>query len=90
MLSKNMDYFRAKPMNIPKITILLDRGYHPDKIILELEKIYPAIVRKIRLELSAKPCGRECDQCQSKIGQTRMRRSSEKSQKEIRICTSKS
>ncbi|MEO1400391.1 MAG: transposase, partial [Cyanobacteria bacterium J06635_1] len=32
MLIKHMDYFRAKPVNIPKITILLDHGYHPDKL----------------------------------------------------------
>jgi hypothetical protein len=30
LLSDNLDYFRAKPVNIPKITILLDHGYHPD------------------------------------------------------------
>ena len=28
MLTLNMDYFRAKPVTIPKITILLDWGYH--------------------------------------------------------------
>ena len=55
MLSQNIDYFKRKPVNIPKITILLDNGYHPDKIITELEKIYPAIMRKIRFELSPKP-----------------------------------
>ncbi|XQQ07941.1 MAG: IS5/IS1182 family transposase [Leptolyngbya sp. IPPAS B-1204] len=26
LLSRNLDYFRAKPVNIPKITILLDHG----------------------------------------------------------------
>lgn len=55
MLSNNIDYFRLKPMNIPKITILLDHGYHPDKIIDELEKIYPAIANKVKLKLSPKP-----------------------------------
>jgi NAD(P)-dependent dehydrogenase (short-subunit alcohol dehydrogenase family) len=30
MLSQNLDYFRSKPVNIPKITILLDNGYHPE------------------------------------------------------------
>ena len=30
MLSQNIDYFKSKPVNIPKITILLDHGYHPD------------------------------------------------------------
>ena len=47
MLSHNIDYFKSLPVNIPKITILLDHGYHPEKIIQELEKIYPAIMTKI-------------------------------------------
>ena len=42
-------------MNVPKITILLDRGYHPAQITNKLEKIYPAITKKIKWELSAKP-----------------------------------
>jgi hypothetical protein len=32
MLSNNIDYFKSKPLNIPKITILLDNGYHPETI----------------------------------------------------------
>jgi len=40
MLANHIDYFKAKPVNIPKITILLDNGYHPDKLQEELEKIY--------------------------------------------------
>ncbi len=28
---------------------------HPDKIITELEKVYPAIMSKIRFKLSPKP-----------------------------------
>lgn len=55
MLSNNIDYFQAKPVNILKITILLDHGYHLDKIQQELEQIYPTIMRKIRFELSPKP-----------------------------------
>jgi len=55
MFTKNIDYFKSKPMNVPKITILLDNGYHPDRIRQELEKIYPQIMSKIRFELSAKP-----------------------------------
>ena len=55
MLSNNIDYFKSKPVNIPKITILLDNGYHPDKLQKELEKIYPQIMRKIKFELSPKP-----------------------------------
>ncbi|MGA0198060.1 MAG: transposase [Prochlorotrichaceae cyanobacterium] len=55
MLTKNIDYFRDKPVNIPKITILLDHGYHPDKLIKALEAVYPQIMSKIQFELSPKP-----------------------------------
>ncbi|MGD1702391.1 transposase [Dapis sp. BLCC M229] len=55
MLSDNINYFKSKPVNIPKISILLDNGYHPEKIIQEFEKIYPAIMTKIRFKLSPKP-----------------------------------
>ena len=55
MLSDNIDYFRLKPIDIPKITILLDNGYHPEKLEKELKKNYPQIMTKIRFELSPKP-----------------------------------
>lgn len=55
MLSHNIDYFKSKPVNIPKVTILLDNGYHSEKIVQELKKIYPGIMTKIRLKLSPKP-----------------------------------
>ena len=55
MLSQNLDYFRAKPVNIPKITILLDNGYHPEMITAALQDLYPQIMTKIRFELSPKP-----------------------------------
>lgn len=55
LLSRNMCYFRAKPVNIPKITILLDNGYHPQKITLALQQVYPQILSKIRLKLAPKP-----------------------------------
>lgn len=55
LLSHNLDYFRAKPVNIPKITILLDHGYHPNKITTELQKHYPQVMTKIRFELAPKP-----------------------------------
>jgi hypothetical protein len=32
MFSGNIDYFKSKPVNIPKITILIDNGYHPEKL----------------------------------------------------------
>jgi hypothetical protein len=52
---RNLDYFRAKPVNIPKITILLDPGYHPDKLVVALQQLYPQIMTKIRFELALKP-----------------------------------
>ena len=55
MLSDNIDYFKSKPVNIPKITILLDNGYHPEKLEEELKNFYPQIMTKIRFKLSPKP-----------------------------------
>jgi len=55
MLRGNIDYFKLKPVNIPKITILLDNGYHPKKLEEELKKVYPQIMNKIRFKLSPKP-----------------------------------
>jgi len=59
MLTLNIDYFRRKPVNIPKITILLDHGYHPEHLKQELEKIYPQIMKKIKFERSTKPSKQE-------------------------------
>lgn len=55
MLKINMDYFRAKPDNMDKTTILLDHGYHPAKIQTELETVYSEIMTKIQFEISPKP-----------------------------------
>ncbi|MEH2286690.1 transposase [Nostoc sp.] len=59
MLRENISYFRSKPMNIPKITILLDQGYHPEHLTQELEKVYPQIMRQIKFERSTKPSTQE-------------------------------
>jgi hypothetical protein len=60
MLTLNIDYFKSKPVNIPKITILLDHGYHINYLIEERELVYPQLMTKIRFELSTKPsCTRE-------------------------------
>lgn len=55
LLSQNLDYFKAKPVNIAKITILLDNGYHPDKITTALQSVYPQMMTKIRFEPQALP-----------------------------------
>ena len=53
MLSLNIDYFKAKPVNIPKITILIDHGYHLNLIIVALQ--VAQIMTKVRFERSPKP-----------------------------------
>jgi hypothetical protein len=55
MLSQNIDYFKSKPVNIPKITILLDHGYHPEYLTQKLEQIYPQIMTKISLSFQPNP-----------------------------------
>jgi transposase len=55
MLLKHIDYFEQKPETLPKTTILLDHGYHPEKIRKALEQVYREIMTKIKFEVSAKP-----------------------------------
>jgi hypothetical protein len=52
LLSNHLDYFRAKPVNIPKITILLDHGYHPNKIAKALHQVYPQLSDEDSLEVA--------------------------------------
>ena len=59
MLTLNIDYFKSKPVNIAKITILLDPGYHMGSLIKALQQVYPQIMTKIRFELSTKPSKQE-------------------------------
>jgi hypothetical protein len=40
MFEKNIEYFKSKSVNIPKITILLDHGYHLEMIKAALLKIF--------------------------------------------------
>ncbi|NJK59487.1 MAG: transposase [Oscillatoriales cyanobacterium SM2_1_8] len=59
MLTLHIDYFKAKPVNILKITILLDHGYHIKKLVTGLEKVYPQIITKIRFQLCKEPSKEE-------------------------------
>ena len=67
MLTLNIDYFKSKPINIPKISILLNHGYHPEHLTQELEKVYPQIMTKIKVKLSTKPSRQKKD-AQGKSG----------------------
>ena len=40
MLTKNINYFQSKPVNIPKLTILKGHGYHPEHLRQHLEQVY--------------------------------------------------
>jgi hypothetical protein len=51
MFTNNIEYFKSKPVNIPKITILLDHGYHIDHLVQELQSV-SSNHDKIRFELS--------------------------------------
>jgi transposase len=66
MLQLNIESFKSKPVNIPKITILLDHGYHPEPLTKALKLIYPQIMTKIRFELSPSP--RKPKQAEGKSG----------------------
>ncbi|MBD1843403.1 transposase [Cyanobacteria bacterium FACHB-63] len=55
MLIDHLDYFRTNPVTLPKITILLDHGYHPDTLTAALQLFYPQILTKIRFQLVPKP-----------------------------------
>ena len=67
MLTKNIDYFKSKPVNLLQITILLDHGYHPEHLTTELKNIYPQILTKIKFELSEKP-SKQQKEAQGKSG----------------------
>ncbi len=67
MFSNNIDYFKRKPIYLPKTTIVLDNGYHIEKITKALEKVYPWIMEKIQFELSLKPSKAE-KEAQGKLG----------------------
>ncbi len=59
LLTLNIDYFKAKPVDLPKTTILLDHGDHIDVLIETLEQVYPQIMTKSRFERSTKPSKQE-------------------------------
>jgi transposase len=59
MLIAHIDYFREKPDDCEKTTILLDNGYHPQSIQAALEQVYPEIMTKIGFELAPKPSPEE-------------------------------
>ena len=67
MFAKNMDYFKSKPVNIPKITVMVDHGYNPAYLTQELEEIYPQIMTKIKFEVAPKP-SKEEKESQGKSG----------------------
>jgi len=67
MLTLNIDYFQAKPVTLPKTTILLDHGDHIDALTKALEQVYPEIMTKISFAWSTKP-SKQAKAAQGKAG----------------------
>jgi hypothetical protein len=67
IFTDNIEYFKSKPVNIPKITILLDHGYHINCLVEELQKIYPQIMTKVGFQRSEKHSKQEKEE-QGKSG----------------------
>ena len=44
MFTLNIDYFKSKPIDSPKITILLDHGYHPEYLTQELYHFFKDVI----------------------------------------------
>ena len=55
IIKANIIFFKKKPVNTLKITVLLDNGYHKQKLEKELKEIYPQILTKIRIQITPKP-----------------------------------
>ena len=55
IIKDNLSFFKKKKVNTPKITVLLDNGYHKQKLEKELKEIYPQIFTKIRIQITPKP-----------------------------------
>ncbi len=49
-----IEMFAQNIVNIPKITVMVDHGYQPDKLIPALEEIYPQSMTKIRFKVAPK------------------------------------
>jgi len=49
IIKANLNFFKKKKVNTPKITVLLDNGYHKQKLEKELKEIYPQILTKIKI-----------------------------------------
>lgn len=54
MFEANIDYFKSKPVNIPKIAVMEDHSFNPEYLTKELEKIYSQIITKIRFKVAPK------------------------------------
>jgi hypothetical protein len=50
-----LNYFKSKPVNTKKITILLDNGCHKEYLEKELTKVYLQYLTKIRFKITPKP-----------------------------------
>ena len=54
MFEKNLCYFLSRPTELEPVTLLLDNGYHKEKILLELARVHSELPKKVRIEISPK------------------------------------
>lgn len=54
MLTININYFRERPEDMERLTILLDNGYNPSVIENKLKEVYAEIMEKIKFEVCLK------------------------------------
>ena len=50
----DINFQELRKVNTKKITILLDNGYHKEKLEKELKGIYPQIMTKVRIQITPK------------------------------------
>jgi transposase len=54
IIKANLNFFKKKKVNTPKITVLLDNGYHKQKLEKEIKKINPDLLKYIKIEITEK------------------------------------
>ena len=54
IIKANLTFFKKKRVNTPKIIVLLDNGYHKQKLEKEIKKINPDLLKYIKIEITEK------------------------------------
>jgi len=55
MLVAHRDYFKHRPVELGRLTILLDNGYHPECIKISLQQDAPELLAHLDFKVTPKP-----------------------------------